>query len=96
MRFVDDKNKNGIWDPGNYLEKRQFEPVEFYALPDGIEVIVLLENTEIDQNIDVKQVFARDRRKEVPAINEDEPHDHDEHGHEHDHVEHEHGHEQIE
>jgi hypothetical protein len=77
LRFIDDKNKNGIWDPGNYLEKRQFEPVEFYALPDGVEVITLLENTEINQDIDVKQVFVRDRRKEVPEISEDESHDHE-------------------
>jgi hypothetical protein len=81
LRFIDDRNKNGIWDPGNYLEKRQFEPVEFYALPDGGEVITLLENTEINQNIDAKQVFARDRKKEIPATIDEEPHDHD-HDHE--------------
>jgi hypothetical protein len=78
LRFIDDRNKNGIWDPGNYLEKRQFEPVEFYALPEGGEIITLLENTEINQDIDVKQVFARDRRNEVPAWSDDSsPHDHD-------------------
>jgi hypothetical protein len=93
LRFMDDRNKNGIWDPGNYLEKRQFEPVEFYALPDGIEVITLPENTEINQDVDIKQVFVRDRRKEIPATSGDEPHEH-EHA-EHDH-EHEHEHEQIE
>jgi hypothetical protein len=85
LRFIDDRNKNGIWDPGNYQEKRQYEPVEFYALPEGGERITLLENTEINQDINVKQVFARDRRKELPA-QQDEPHlhehdEHDEHNH---------------
>ena len=80
VRLIEDINKNDIWDPGNYQEKRQYEPVEFYALPDGSEKIALLENTEINQDIDAKQVFARDRRKELPAL--DEPHDHD---HEDDH-----------
>ena len=85
LRFIADENKNGIWDPGNYLEKKQFEPIEFYALPDGGEVITLLENTEITQDIDAKQVFARDRRKEIPAHDEDAQHDEHDHHHEDDH-----------
>jgi hypothetical protein len=99
LRFIVDENKNGIWDPGNYQEKRQFEPVEFYALPGGgNEKITLLENTEINQDIDAKQVFARDRRKEIPAPPDEEhhPHDHDEdhdHNHDHDHDKHDHPHE---
>ncbi|MDR3180816.1 MAG: Ig-like domain-containing protein [Prevotellaceae bacterium] len=93
LRLIEDKNKNGIWDPGNYLEKRQYEPVEFYALPGGSEIITLLENTEINQDIDAKQVFARDRRKEIPLLEEEHGHDHehgdedeDEHGHAHSHA----------
>jgi hypothetical protein len=81
LRLIDDVNGNGIWDPGNYLAKQQFEPVEFYALPDGSELVTLLENTEIVQDVAVKQVFARDRRKETPALEEDHDHDHD-HDHE--------------
>jgi hypothetical protein len=68
LRFIHDINKNGIWDVGNYLEKRQAETVEFYLLPEGGELITLLENTEINQDIDLKQIFARDRRKEVPQL----------------------------
>jgi hypothetical protein len=68
LRFIADANKNGIWDVGNYLEKRQAEAVEFYLLPEGGELITLLENTEINQDIDLKQIFARDRRKEVPKL----------------------------
>ena len=90
LRLIDDRNKNGIWDPGNYQEKRQYEPVEFYALSDGCEKITLLENTEITQDIDAKQVFARNRRKEIPAL--EELHDHD---HEDGHAEHDHPHELL-
>jgi hypothetical protein len=94
LRLIDDRDKNGIWDPGDYKEKKQFEPVEFYALPEGGEKITLLENTEINQDIDVKQVFARDRRKEIPALDEKQyAHDDHEDGHEHDHEhDHEDGH----
>lgn len=36
IKFIHDLNGNGKWDTGNYLEKRQPEPVEFY--PKGITV----------------------------------------------------------
>jgi hypothetical protein len=78
LRLIEDKNKNGVWDPGNYKEKRQFEPVEFYALPDGSEKVTLPENMEINQDIDAKQVFARNRREEIPALDEEHSHGHEE------------------
>jgi hypothetical protein len=92
LRLIDDRDKNGIWDPGNYKEKKQFEPVEFYALPEGGEKITLLENTEINQDIDVKRVFARDRRKEIPAL-EEQQYSHDDHEDDHEHEDgHDHNH----
>jgi len=36
FKFIHDRNKNGKWDTGNYLEKKQPEAVEF--LPGTIEV----------------------------------------------------------
>lgn len=36
LKFIHDRNKNGKWDTGNYLEKLQPEPVEL--LPVSIEV----------------------------------------------------------
>ncbi len=79
LRFVLDKNKNGIWDPGIYLEHRQPEPAEFYTLPDGKEIIVLPDKTDIKQQINVSTVFSRNRKKELPEImlNDDHDNDHD-------------------
>jgi hypothetical protein len=87
LRFIEDVNKNGLWDPGNYLEKRQPEPTEFYVLSDGSELIDLPENTEIKQDISVKKVFQRDRRKELFKSEID--HDHDDHDHKHEQPAHE-------
>jgi hypothetical protein len=36
LKFIHDLNGNGKWDTGNYLEKRQPEPVEFY--PNSVTV----------------------------------------------------------
>lgn len=36
FRFIHDFNRNGRWDTGNYMEKRQPEPVEF--LPGSVNV----------------------------------------------------------
>ena len=33
MRIIDDKNKNGVWDTGNYLKKRQPEEIYFNNIP---------------------------------------------------------------
>jgi len=66
IRLIRDDNKNGIWDPGIFLERRQPELVEFYTLPDGKEVIEVMENADIVQQIDAAAVFARNRRSEVP------------------------------
>lgn len=33
LRMINDENKNGVWDTGNYIEKRQAEKVEYYINP---------------------------------------------------------------
>lgn len=33
LRFIDDENKNGIWDTGNYLEHKQSEKIEYHLTP---------------------------------------------------------------
>lgn len=78
LRFIRDENKNGIWDPGNFLEKKQAEHAEFYVLPAGEELIQLPENTDIKQNIDVPAVFKRDRRNEIHVHEHDHDEEHDE------------------
>ncbi|NJM79836.1 MAG: hypothetical protein HC854_09870 [Flavobacterium sp.] len=46
MRIFYDENKNGIWDTGDFLEKKQPEQIIYY--PKGIDV---------RSNWDVEQIF---------------------------------------
>jgi len=73
LRLIRDDNKNGIWDPAVYLERKQPELAEFYTLPDGKEVIELPNNTDITQQVNAATVFARDRKNERPKIEETPP-----------------------
>ena len=57
IRFTEDVNKNGLVDTGNLLEHRQPEKVLFYKLSDGKFLIDIPEMTELEQNIDVSEMF---------------------------------------
>ena len=57
IRITEDLNKNGIVDTGNLLEHRQPEKVRFYKLEDGTFLIDVQEMMEIDQNIDLQEMF---------------------------------------
>ena len=59
VRITEDINKNGIVDTGNLLEHRQPEKVIFYKLRDGSEVLTIKESTEMEQRIDIGQLFAK-------------------------------------
>ena len=49
IRIIHDTNKNGKWDTGNYLKKRQPETIEFYP-----ETIELRANWSINEIIKIK------------------------------------------
>ncbi len=57
IRITEDINKNGIVDTGNLLEHKQPEKVRFYKLKDGSFIIDIPEMTELEQNIDVMEMF---------------------------------------
>ena len=57
IRITEDVNRNGIVDTGNLLEKKQPEKVLFYKLEDGSFLIDIPEITELEQNIDVAEMF---------------------------------------
>ena len=57
IRITEDKNKNGLVDTGNLLEHRQPEKVLFYKLSDGKFLIDIPEMTELEQNIDILEMF---------------------------------------
>ena len=57
IRITEDLNKNGIVDTGNLLEKKQPEKVLFYKLSDGTYLIDIPEMTELEQTIDIQEMF---------------------------------------
>lgn len=57
VRISQDRNRNGIFDVGNLLEKRQPEKVLFFILENGKDIIELPERTDIEQDIDIKSMF---------------------------------------
>ncbi len=57
IRITEDINRNGIVDTGNLLEHKQPEKVKFYKLPDGSFLIDIQEMMEIDQSIDIVEMF---------------------------------------
>ena len=57
IRITEDLNRNGLVDTGNVLEHRQPEKVRFYKLEDGETLIDIPEMTELEQDIDVADMF---------------------------------------
>ena len=55
--ITEDLNRNGLVDTGNVLEKKQPEKVLFYKLEDGESLIDIPEMTELEQDIDVAEMF---------------------------------------
>ena len=57
IRFTEDLNGNGLVDTGNLLEHKQPEKVLFYKLEDGKDIIDIPEMSEVEQNINVSEMF---------------------------------------
>ena len=57
IRFTEDVNRNGLVDTGNLLEHKQPEKVMFYKLEDGKFLIDIPEMTELEQNINLAEMF---------------------------------------
>lgn len=57
IRITEDVNRNGIVDTGNLLEHKQPEKVRFYKLEDGTFLIDIPEMMEIEQSIDIAEMF---------------------------------------
>lgn len=57
VRITCDKNRNGYPDTGNLLAHKQPERVLFYESSPGNKVLEILESAEIEQTIDLKEMF---------------------------------------
>ena len=57
IRITEDINRNGLVDTGILLEKKQPEKVRFYKLEDGTMLIDIPEMVELEQNINLSEIF---------------------------------------
>ena len=57
IRITEDLNRNGIVDTGVLLEHRQPEKVKFYKLKDDTFLIDIPERTELQQDINLEEMF---------------------------------------
>lgn len=67
IRITEDKNSNELLDPGSVLGKRQPEMVRLYKLPMGNDIIALEEKTDLEQSVDVQQLFDTGKKSPAPA-----------------------------
>lgn len=58
IRITEDKNSNTLMDTGDLLKRLQPEKVLLYKLPDGGDIINLPAKTDIEQNIDLSEMFG--------------------------------------
>ena len=58
MRVADDGNRNSIVDTGDLLQHRQPEPVRFVVFG-GADYLDVLKSSEIDQTINLSELFAK-------------------------------------
>jgi hypothetical protein len=58
VRFFRDDNGNGVWDAAEPAKKKQAEKVAFVKFSEKSDILLLRENSEIDQTVDVKALFA--------------------------------------
>jgi len=57
VRITEDKNRNSMVETGNLLTHRQPEQVKFYTLKGGNEYINIMEMTEMEQTLNVSELF---------------------------------------
>jgi hypothetical protein len=57
VRITEDRNKNGLFDSGNFLDRRQPEKVRMYQPSPGVYILTLPEMTDLEQTINIKEMF---------------------------------------
>jgi uncharacterized protein (DUF2141 family) len=59
VRVIEDLNRNGKWDTGSYLDKRQAERVLFLVFSTGETLLDIKTNREDEQTIDANMLFVK-------------------------------------
>ncbi|MBP5397153.1 MAG: Ig-like domain-containing protein [Bacteroidales bacterium] len=57
IRITEDANRNGLFDTGNLLEHRMPEKIRMFQLRDGETLLKIEEKTDIEQDIDLIELF---------------------------------------
>ena len=57
IRITEDKNDNNLVDTGDLLSHKQPEQAKFYKLKDDMAYIEVLERSELEQFVDLKELF---------------------------------------
>jgi hypothetical protein len=64
IRLTQDLNNNGVLDPGNVIYRKEPEKVTLFTLPDGNSVIELGQKTDLEQILDIKEIFNSKHKDE--------------------------------
>ena len=59
IRITEDKNSNGLFDTGELLDRKAPEKVRLYTLPGGKNIIELDEKTDLEQTIEISEMFGK-------------------------------------
>ena len=58
IRIIEDQNRNGRWDSGNMVERRQSERAEFYKNEQDEELFTTKTGWEFEFTLDMNSIFA--------------------------------------
>ena len=67
LRITEDKNGNGVWDTGSLDQQIQPERVRFYQFANGSDLIEIIDKLELEQTIDIDELFSHEATPIVPA-----------------------------
>ena len=73
IRITEDKNGNGVWDTGSLDQRIQPERVRFYKFADGSDLIEIKEKFELNQTIELDELFNKDATPIVPGKTANRP-----------------------
>ena len=67
IRITEDRNGNGVWDTGSVDQQIPPERVRFYRLSNGNDLIEIKDKRELDQTIDIDELFHHDAPPIIPS-----------------------------
>ena len=65
VRITQDKNSNGLLDPGVVLKKIQPEMVRLYKTSGNATVIEIGEKMDLEQEVDISRLFRDEKDEEI-------------------------------